>query len=87
MARMFGLIAGVTGDAVLLEFLVVAVDPLVERLRDRCRRNSVRRWHFWAAICTDAGRVQATQTGGCGFCSGLGMTLRAGISMCSPLNP
>ena len=43
--------------------------------------------HFWAAICTDAGLVQATHTGGCGFCNGLGMTLRAGISMCSPLNP
>ena len=42
---------------------------------------------FWAAICTDDGRVQATQTGGCGFCSGLGMTLRAGISTCSPLKP
>ena len=36
---------------------------------------------------TDAGLVHATHTGGCGFCSGLGTTLRGGISMCSPLNP
>ena len=34
-----------------------------------------------------AGRVQATQTGGCGFCSGLGTTLRAGIWTCWPSNP
>ena len=31
MARMFGLICGVIGHAVLLEFLVVAVDPLGQR--------------------------------------------------------
>ena len=31
--------------------------------------------------------MQATHTGGCGFCSGLGTTLRGGISMCWPLKP
>ncbi len=31
--------------------------------------------------------MQATHTGGCGFCRGCGMTLRAGISTCWPLNP
>ncbi len=36
---------------------------------------------------TDAGLVHATHTGGCGFCSGLGITLRGGISTCSPLKP
>ena len=31
--------------------------------------------------------MHATHTGGCGFCSGLGTTLRGGISTCWPLKP
>ena len=35
----------------------------------------------WTAV---SGLVTATQSGGCGFCSGLGMTLRGGMEKCFP---
>ena len=40
-----------------------------------------------AAMYVVLGRVQASHSGGCGFCTGLGMTLRAGIEMYLPSRP
>jgi hypothetical protein len=41
----------------------------------------------WAARWIVSRLEQATQRGGCGFCTGLGSTLRVGIEKYFPWNP
>ena len=72
--------------ALLLEDAVVVVDPL-PRLARVDEREGQRADAERAAILMVSRLEQATHSGGCGFCTGFGTTLRHGMSKNSPLKP